>query len=221
MPVRSISASTCDQRQLDVAQQPGRRLGLELGVEPVGEVEDRAGADHVGLGRRRLVLAVEGQLAAAVVLGPQLAAQVAQRQVGEVVAALVGHREVRRQRGVAGDPGQLPAARGEGEPRPLGVVQRLGLARDRPATRRTPARRPGRGRLGSEPGALAVVPRPARRRRTSPVPPPQKPEMCTPIRGVRRRACSASQPASSPVLEHPAWTSKPSSASGSAASTVA
>ena len=63
-------------------------------------------------------------------------------QVRQVVGTLVGTGQVGRQRGVAGDTGQLPAAGGQREHRTLRVVQRLraGLsASQRPARPRPPA----------------------------------------------------------------------------------
>ena len=89
------------ERQLDVGEQPGATPLLELGVERVGQVEDGPRLQHRGVAGGVLPHAVEGQLAVVDVLtGLELALEVAQRQVGQVVGALVGAREVGRQRGV-------------------------------------------------------------------------------------------------------------------------
>ena len=208
-----------DERQLDVAQQRGRGLRLELGVERVGELEHGAGPQHVGLRGGGVLAAVEPEreLAVVVALGAQLAPEVAQRQVGQVVAALVRHGEVGRQRGVAGDAGQLPAARREGQRRPLRVVQRLG---------RRLVGEPGGDRLlvllvqrlGGEPGALAVV---GRERDAGDVAGAGAPV----ARHVHAGAAAgprvrSSQGATWPAPRTVKATSKPSSASGLAASTV-
>ena len=55
--------------------------------------------------------------------------QIAGGQVGQVVDPLVGTQQVSGQLGVAGQPGQLPAARPQRQHRPLGVVDGLGHAR--------------------------------------------------------------------------------------------
>ena len=39
-----------DERQLDLAQQPGAAPPLEVGLERLGQVEHRVGADHGRLG---------------------------------------------------------------------------------------------------------------------------------------------------------------------------
>jgi len=62
-------------------------------------------------------------------LRAQLAAQVAQRQVAEVEAALAGQCQVRGERSVAGQPVDQPAAGLQCEQRPLRVVHRLGHGR--------------------------------------------------------------------------------------------
>ena len=119
-----------DERQLHLGQQPGAAALLDLGVEGVGEVDDRAGVQHRGVGGvggHRLVERVEGQLAVVGGALLQLALEVAQGQVGQVVGALVGAGEVRRQGGVADQSPQRPAARRQREHRALRVVQHLGV----------------------------------------------------------------------------------------------
>ena len=124
-----------DQRQLDLGEQPGAAALLELVVERRGQVEHRAGVQHLGLagaGAAGPDVTVETLQAELPVVGrplPQLALEVADGQVGQVVGALVGPGEVRRQRGVALQAGQRHPARREGEHRPLGVVEHLGLGR--------------------------------------------------------------------------------------------
>ena len=134
---------------------------------------------------RGVAVEVERQLVGRRRLALQLAVQVAQRQVGQVVGALVGMRQVRRQGGVGREPAHRPAARRQRQHRTLGVVQRLrplgigqpggerglvvggdlgGIDPGRAAARRRPARRvdlPG----AAAPAALDLRPRSARRRR--------------------------------------------------------
>ena len=124
----------------------------------------------------------------------ELALEVAQDQVGQVVGALVGLGEVGRQRGVAARarPACQPPGR-QRQHRALGVVQRLGRT-DRPARRRATARPPASSSLN------ATTPRrchrlPARSPCTSPVPRRQVPWTCTPTRSARRRVL---RPASRP-----------------------
>ena len=91
-------------RQLHVAEQRGRLDAGQLLVERIGEVHHRAGpqdrrldrllVDAVGVVEQRKLLLLR-------VIRPQLALQVAQRQVVEREAALPGPDQVRRQRGVA------------------------------------------------------------------------------------------------------------------------
>ncbi len=123
------------ERQLEVAQQRRAAAALEVLVERDGEVGDGPRAQD-GVGGVLVVLlavlaeqrAVHRQLAVAARLGPQLAPQVAQRQVGQVEDALAGQGQVGRQRGVAGQPGDGPAAGVQRVERALGVVHRLGDA---------------------------------------------------------------------------------------------
>ena len=125
--------------------------------------------------------------------GLQLALEVAQGQVGQVVGALVGPDEVGRERGVAGQPGERPAARGQREHRALGVVEHLG-----PRGVGQPRRERGvvLGRRPRPTSTQAACPSPRRQRdatRTSPVPAPQRAlDGRTPTR-VPGPACSSSQ----------------------------
>ena len=121
------------QRLLDVHQQRLRRAvvaGQLLG-DGVGQVERGAGAQHDVLLRGALLLAqaVEGELAVGGRVDPQLALEVAQRQVGQVIRPLVGFRQIGGQRGVDPDAGQLPAVRTERQPGRFGVVDDLGPRR--------------------------------------------------------------------------------------------
>ena len=70
-----------------------------------------------------------GRSSAAGPLRPQLLAQVAEGQVGQVVGPLGGQGQVGGQGGVHGQPGQLPAAGPDGQVQVLGVVGQLGPLR--------------------------------------------------------------------------------------------
>ena len=161
-----------DQRQLDLAQQPLRLVAVagELGVDRVGQVESGPRAQHqVALGLLAVAHPVEGELAVVGRLHPQFALQVAQREVGQVVGALVGPGEVGGERGVGGDAVQRPAALAEREQGRLGVVQHLGpIVRGQPGADRRlvglvqrrrvePRRRTGGGR-DRDPGQVAGAP---------------------------------------------------------------
>ena len=105
---------------------------------------------------------VERELARRCGLGAQLAVQVAQRQVAEVERPLARQGEVRRERGVAGDAAERPAALAEREQRALHVVRRPWRSPDRRASRRAPARRrrsaaPGRGTPRLPSGAAIAI----------------------------------------------------------------
>ena len=96
-----------DERQLDLAQQPGAAAPLEVGLERLGEVEHGAGLTMAAWATcvvDRVVVAVEAELALGRGLGAQLAAEVAQREVAEVEAALARQREVGGERGVLDQP---------------------------------------------------------------------------------------------------------------------
>ena len=158
MPVCSISASRSISGSSTSASRRRAAALLDLVVERVGEVDDRAGVQHRGVGGvggARVVERVEGQLP---VIGRallELALEVAQRQVGQVVGPLVGPGEVGREGGVADQPAQRPAARRQGEHRPLGVVQHLGARGvGEPGHQRRVVL--GRDLAGVDPGAGAV-----------------------------------------------------------------
>ena len=116
-----------DQRQLHVGEQAGAATAVELVVEGGREVEHRARVQHRGLAAGVVVETVQAQLTVVGAALLQLALEVAHRQVGEVVGALVRPGEVRRERGVAAETGQRPSARRQGEHRALRVVQHLRL----------------------------------------------------------------------------------------------
>ena len=83
--------------------------------------------EHRGVGG--VAAAVEPLETELVVVGRallELALEVAQGEVGEVVGALVGAHEVGRQRGVADQPVERPVACRQREHRALGVVEHLG-----------------------------------------------------------------------------------------------
>ncbi len=146
-----------DQRQLDLRQQAGAAGCLHLAVERLGEVDDGARVQH----RRRgdVVAApgrvVEQRVLVGLALGAQLATEVAQGEVGQVVGALVGLDEVGRQRGVADQALERPAVRGQGQLGSLGVVEDLRAGR---------VGQPGRQRgvvLGGQAGDVDVRREPA------------------------------------------------------------
>ena len=144
-----------------------------------------ARACSIAVSRAGVVHRVEAELVGVAGVLPQLALEVAQGQVGEVVGALVGLDQVGRQSGVDVEPGEVPATRGQREHGALGVVDRLGRAPGRPATPRAP-RRP-RGELGHvEPGGRAVAGGQGEES-TSPVPARQLPWTATPTPLPRRR----------------------------------
>ena len=114
-----------DERQLEIAQQGGAAAPDEVLVEGNREVGNCTRAQHrVPLGA--VVLgAVETKLAGAGLLGPELATQVAQREVAEVEAQLAWKGEIGRQGRVGGDASHRHAARPEGEHRPLQIMEGL------------------------------------------------------------------------------------------------
>lgn len=117
------------QRQLDPGHQPSRLLAVagQLGVDRVGQVEGGPGLEHEVLLHLAVVAEpVEGELAGLRRVDPQLAVQVAQGQVGQVVGPLVGAGQVGGDLGVAEDALQAPAVRAERQHRRLAVVQHLG-----------------------------------------------------------------------------------------------
>ena len=116
------------ERQLDVSQQFLSPVFPDGLVEGTGEIEHRSGVHHRrgrDLRTQAAVVIEEGCLVTGRVL-LQLATQVTQGQVRQVVAALIGTHQVGRQRGVAGDPVDRPAVGGQSQRGPLGVVQDLG-----------------------------------------------------------------------------------------------
>ena len=135
MPPCSSTASSSASARSRTARAVSIAVSLAVGV--VHRVE----AELVG---------VDGVL-------PQLALEVAQGQVGEVVGALVGLDEVGRERGVDREAGELPAVRGQREARPLGVVDRLGRARGRPARPATAASSSATDLGDVDPGRLALA----------------------------------------------------------------
>ena len=102
---------------------------LHGAVEGVGEVEDGARGEHGGVAGRGVVHGVEAELVGVDGVLAQLALEVAQGQVGQVVGALVGLDEVGGEGGVDVEPGERPAAGGQGQARAVGVVERLGPRR--------------------------------------------------------------------------------------------
>ncbi len=115
-----------DQRQLDLSEQLGGAALGQVGVERVGELSGRERALGERLRRLGLVVGhVERQLASGRGVASKLAPGVPQRQVGQVERPLARQGQVGGQRGVAGQPVQLQAARGERVHRALGVVQCL------------------------------------------------------------------------------------------------
>jgi hypothetical protein len=101
------------QRQLQLGEQLGAAALGQVGVQRIGQLGHRGRGDHLGVRPRRVGLLLapqEGQLAVlGLAVGAQLAAQVAQREVGEVEAALSRPGQVCRESGVAGEPGERPA----------------------------------------------------------------------------------------------------------------
>ena len=112
-----------DEWQLHVTQQRQRGLRLQLVVEDAPQLERRMGALHRDLGA---AVVVERQLARVVVGGHQLAVEIPDGQVGEVVGTLVGLDQVGGEGRVGRDTGQRPSLGGERVSLALGVVQHLG-----------------------------------------------------------------------------------------------
>ena len=88
-PVALHPGDHVDQRQLDVREQRRTGLLLELGVERVGQVGDRAGAQHRVVRGRAALDVVEAELAVVGLLVAQLALEVPHSQVGKIVRPLV------------------------------------------------------------------------------------------------------------------------------------
>ena len=222
MPTCSISASTpdsgCSTSASRRCEAPSSRDSSSVSTSARSSVA-RARSISVLLGGSpsspspsRVELAVVRRV------DPQLALEVAQRQVGQVVGALVGLGQVGRERGV--DPRRRPSDQpcaAQRQQRRLGVVDRPWAAPGRPARRRPRARRPRPASAGSNQAAGAVAGGHRDRRSASPVPRPNVPVTATPTGASPRRA-SASQPATCPAPSTAPARSKPDSASGSTAS---
>ena len=116
-----------DERQLDVGEQAGAAALGQLVVEGRGEVEHGTGVQHRRLAAALVVDPVEAELAVVARPGLQLTLEVAHGEVREVVGPLVGPGQVGRQRRVAIQAEQGPAAGGQRQHRPLGVVEHLRL----------------------------------------------------------------------------------------------
>ncbi len=166
---------------------------------------------HLDLAGVALVEAVEAELAVVGAALLELALEVADGEVGEVVGALVGAGEVRRERGVAVQPGQRHPPRREREHRALGVVQHLRPLAGRRARPTSAAWSSGSSCVGRRPrprcrrswrsasaGDVTACRRPSGRRRAR-----------RPARS--RRRARASQPPSSPPARTVIATSKPES----------
>ena len=117
-----------DERQLDVGEQLGAAGRGHLLVEDDREVAHGRGPHHLLLGRDLVGVAAEVEHALAVGgrRPRELAVQLPQHEVVEVVGALVGLDEVGRELGVARQAGERPAARGQRLDGTLGVVHGLG-----------------------------------------------------------------------------------------------
>ncbi len=116
------------QRKFQLGEQPRGAAGFEFGVEGVGEILDRSGVQRLDLGQsvvRLVEPTVQSELAGLLDVAAQLAAQVAQRKVGEVERALVRTQQVGRELGVAGDPVDRPTVLPQRQHRPLDVVDGL------------------------------------------------------------------------------------------------
>ena len=135
-----------DERQLDVASSAAPAGGLELRCRArrPGRAPPAPAPWPVSARRRRRRPKSSTPWPRRPRPRPQLAAEVAQHQVGEVVGALVGPDQVGRQGGVAGHAAQRQAARGQRLHRTLGVVQRLGPRRVGQPGAPAPPRRRGR-----------------------------------------------------------------------------
>ena len=182
------------QRQLDVAQQRGLPLRLELGVQHVREGHHRSGTHAQHLDGRGLLRAVEGELAGALVVGPQLALEEAQRQVGEVERALAGAAPGRPTARCRWSP---PAGRSRGRAAPAAAPWRRAAPSGR-AGRRTRLRTPGRRPRTARPART----RPRCRRRRPPRRPTPLPFLSPTSRGRRPRSAGRwprASPASRPA----------------------
>ena len=119
------------QGQLDLAQQSGPAATFKVGLERVREIEDSVGAHHLDVRPVFFGRSVEGELSVCCCagLGAELAAEIPQRQVGQVERALAGQRQIGRERRVVGHAVKRPTALGESEPRSFDVVDRFRLRR--------------------------------------------------------------------------------------------
>ena len=129
MPVRSMPASTVvsgssSSRSSRVAPRWSRSSSSARARSATARARTACVAADAGV--RLLRAAVQGELAGVrLAVGAQVAPQVAQDQVGEVEGALAGQRQVGRQRGVAGDPRDVPAAGVQRQQHALQVVHGL------------------------------------------------------------------------------------------------
>ena len=126
MPTASRPRQHPLHRQLHLGQQRRGVDAVQFGVQRVGEVHHRAGAQHRGLHRLLVdAFAVIEQRKLLLLRGfrTQLATQIAQRQVVEGEAALPGPDQVGGQRGVGADAVERPAPPGQVMDRQLGLVQ--------------------------------------------------------------------------------------------------
>ena len=207
IPARSISASTPTSGSSTSASSraaPRRsRSSSRASASSAVATARAASAFAASRPRRRC----PGRAARRPACSPrQLAAHVAQGQVGQVERALAGQRQVGGEGGVAGQAAQLQAARGQRVIGPLASCRALGgpgrRARPPGPARHPRSARSGPGRRWRRRGRRAPG------RSSSPVPRPQVPLAARPTRPPL--PCSASHSATSSGPSTSASTSKPS-----------
>ena len=144
MPAFSMPASTrCTGSSMSFEQRRGVDP-CQFGVQRVGQIDDRSGAQNLRL-HRLVVDAVavveQRQLHLLGIVGAQFPAQVPQRQVLERETALTRANQVRGKSGVGCDPAQLPPAGRQVVHCPLRLMRGLRLVLVGQPAARAPSRR--------------------------------------------------------------------------------
>ena len=222
MPTRSIAGEHLDQRLLHLGQQPARTRRRRGTARRRSRRPGRGwpGPAASGSARPRPSSPSPSSVSwpSSGAVDPQLAVQVAQRQVGQVVGALVGPGQVGGQRGVDGRRRRScqPCAANASI---AGLASCITLGRSGSASQAATAglvgrrrARPGRTRRpGRRPVATAMPV-------SAPVPRPNVPATATPTGALGRRVLGQPGAPPRPAPSTAPARSKPASASGSTAS---
>ena len=176
MPACSRSASTCSSGSSTSRMRAVPPRASSSASSALGEVEHRPGLHAEATPARASSGSVSKESWSDASASPPPSSRLRKRGTRslEVEGALPGQHEVRRQRGVAGEPRQRPAPARAARARALGVVHGLGPGGvGEPA----PRARPRPPAAGSRPATTPRLRRAPRRRTTStsPVPRPHRP----------------------------------------------